>query len=97
MEDGETIEMIEKKFEAMEEYSKQIKNSGSSGSAIGSPTEDSTQANSSDNQMMLTEEQLEDMFKITSAFTIDYALIGTKFEELVPDQYSDDDAKFSSF
>ena len=66
VEDGESVEMIEKKFEALEELNKQITTDGSApleGECEGSDT----------NAPKLSEQQMEDMFKKTSYFSLQEA------------------------
>jgi hypothetical protein len=66
VEDGESVAMIEKKFEALEQYNKQLQ-------ATTTPATESIFESKFSPEIIdpsFSEQQLEDMFKITSAFTL---------------------------
>eukprot|EP01095_Lingulamoeba_sp_RSL-Kostka_P001773 TRINITY_DN1257_c0_g1_i1.p1 TRINITY_DN1257_c0_g1~~TRINITY_DN1257_c0_g1_i1.p1 ORF type:complete len:417 (-),score=157.11 TRINITY_DN1257_c0_g1_i1:28-1278(-) len=68
VEDGESVEMIEKKFEALEQYKKQQETK--------KQNEEENEEDNNNNEdkkevdQKLSEEQLQEMFKLTSNFTV---------------------------
>lgn len=65
VEDGESVEMIEKKFELLEQYNKQsLTSPEQKQQSVVPPVPDLK------DEPELSEQQMEDMFKITSYFSI---------------------------
>lgn len=62
--------MIEKKFQALEEYAKQLQNDIES----ETPPENSVKPSENKENNFFSEQQLEDVFKITSSFSVKGAL-----------------------